>query len=71
MILPPFGRAGVGFPSSLREGRGGLLHHLLGRAGVGFSKLWLPRKSQKSIKMKINKYQTKKQNNLFCFAIRA
>ena len=39
MIPPPFGRAGVGFTSSLREGRGGLLHHLLGRAGVGFSKL--------------------------------
>ncbi|MBO5584564.1 MAG: hypothetical protein J5942_08765, partial [Prevotella sp.] len=35
--LPPFGRVGVGFPSSPREGRGGLLHHLLGRAGVGFS----------------------------------
>ena len=31
---------------SLREGRGGLLHHLLGRAGMGFSKLWLPRKKQ-------------------------
>ena len=38
---------------------------------MGFSKLWLPRKSLKSIKMKISKYQTKKQNNLFWFAIRA
>ena len=46
MILPPFGRAGVGFSIIFSGGLGWASHHPFGRAGVGFSKLWLPHEKQ-------------------------